>query len=397
MQKNHFMLTNGSIVLPNQLLDNHALIIKNDLIEAIIPDDDPQTQSIPQLDVQNRLITPGLIDIHIHGALGASFNQPTPESYATITAENARRGVTSLLATTATDTIENLVKCLEFVGWWMDREVEEIPTGANILGTHVEGPYFSLAQAGAQNPAQIRNPDDGTPAQLLAHADVIKLMTYAPELPGAVELTRELMQRGVVPAAGHSSAKEDEIRACMDEGLRHMIHIWSGQSTTVREGPWRKPGLLEVTLTDDTVTAEMITDNKHLPPTLMKLAYKCLGPDRLCIISDATSGAGLPEGSRFGIGGFEYEVHDGVGMLFDRTSFAGSTTLLNEMIPILIEVVGVPLVEAVRMATLTPARIIGVDKQKGSLAVGKDADIAIFNDDFTIAGVIIGGVWYTEL
>ena len=121
MLKNHFALTNGRITLPNQLLNKHTLVIKNGLIDAIIPDDNLATLSIPQIDVHNRLITPGLIDIHIHGALGASFNRPTPESYATITAENARRGITSLLATTATDTIENLVKCLEFVGWWMDR------------------------------------------------------------------------------------------------------------------------------------------------------------------------------------------------------------------------------------------------------------------------------------
>jgi N-acetylglucosamine-6-phosphate deacetylase len=179
----------------------------------------------------------------------------------------------------------------------------------------------------------------------------------------------------------------------MQAGLRHIIHIWSAQSTTVREGPWRKPGLLEVTLTYDGFTVEMIADNKHLPPTLMKLAYKCLGPDRLCIISDATSGAGLPEGARFRIGEMEYEVCDGVGMMLDRSAFAGSTTLLNQMIPILTEMVGIPLVEAVRMATLTPARVSGVDARKGSLAPGKDADIAIFETDFTAWRTMIGGRW----
>ncbi len=172
------------------------------------------------------------------------------------------------------------------------------------------------------------------------------MVSYAPELPGALELTSRLVELGIVPAAGHSSAKEEEVAAAIERGLRHMIHIWSAQSTTVREGPWRKPGLLEVSLTYDDLTVEMISDNKHLPPTLMKLAYKCIGPDRLCVISDATSGAGLPEGSRFRMGEMEYEVHDGVGMMFDRSCFAGSTTLLNEMIPVLVEHVGVPLPEA---------------------------------------------------
>ena len=137
----------------------------------------------------------------------------------------------------------------------------------------------------------------------------------------------------------------------------------------------------------------MICDNKHLPPTLMKLAYKCIGPDRLCVISDATSGAGLPEGSRFRMGEMEYEVHDGVGMMFDRSCFAGSTTLINDMIPVLIEHVSIPLAEAIRMASLTPARIIGVDDRKGSLEAGKDADIAVFDDDFTAWRTMIGGRW----
>ena len=159
------------------------------------------------------------------------------------------------------------------------------------------------------------------------------------------------------------------------------------------EGPRRKPGLLEVSLASDELTVEMICDNKHLPPTLMKLAYKCIGPDRLCVISDATSGAGMPEGSRFRMGEMEYEVHDGVGMMFDRSCFAGSTTLINDMIPVLIEHVGTPLIEAIRMASLNPARVIGVDDRKGSLEAGKDADIAVFDDDFTAWRTMIGGRW----
>jgi N-acetylglucosamine-6-phosphate deacetylase len=226
---------------------------------------------------------------------------------------------------------------------------------------------------------------------------VIKIMTYAPELPGALPLTTRLVKLGIIPAAGHSSAKEEEIVAAMARGLRHIIHIWSAQSTTVREGPWRKPGLLEASLTFADLTVEMISDNRHLPPTLMKLAYKCIGPDRLCAISDATSGAGLAEGSRFRMGEMDYEVRDGVGMMLDRSAFAGSTTLLNQMIPILHEVVGLPLVEAVRMTSLTPARIIGVDQRKGSLEPGKDADLVVFNDDFTAWRSMIGGRWvYSE-
>lgn len=381
-----YAIVNGRLVLPDQVVTGQALIVAGDRIEVLVPAStvDP---AVPQVDAGGRLVTPGLVDIHIHGAQGRTFNEPTVAAFTTITQTAAAHGITSLLATTATDDIENLVSSLALVERWMAEE----HAGAQILGAHVEGPYFNRAQAGAQDPAQIRTPDDGSPELLLLHQQVIRIMTYAPELPGTQPLTKRLVAAGIVAAAGHSAAREEDLQPHLDLGLSHMIHLWSGQSTTVREGPWRKPGLLEVALTDDRLTGEIIADGKHLPPTLMKLAYRCLGPDRLCAISDATSGAGLPEGARFRMGGLEYDVHDGVGMLLDRTAFAGSTTLLNQMLPILIEQVGIPLVEAIRMATLTPARVIGLANRKGSLAAGKDADIVIFNADFTPWRVIIGG------
>jgi len=386
MLATRYAIVNGRLVLPDQVLTGQALIIAGSQIEAVRPTAsiDP---TLPQVDAGGRLVTPGLIDIHIHGAHGRTFNEPSVAAFATITQTAAANGVTSLLATTATDDIENLVSSLALVERWMAEE----HAGAQILGAHVEGPYFNRAQAGAQDPAQIRTPDDGSPELLLRHQRIIRIMTYAPELPGTLPLTRHLVAAGIVAAAGHSAAREEDLKPHIELGLSHMIHLWSGQSTTVREGPWRKPGLLEVALTDERLTGEIIADGKHLPPTLMKLAYRCLGPDRLCAISDATSGAGLPEGARFRMGGLEYDVHDGVGMLLDRTAFAGSTTLLNQMLPILIDQVGIPLVEAVRMATLSPARVIGVDQRKGSLTAGKDADIVLFNDDFTPWRVLIGG------
>jgi len=381
-----FALTNGLIVLPTQVLRDQALVIDAGRIAGMVTPSDVSSD-LPQIDVGGRLITPGLIDIHIHGAFGYTFNDATTAAFATITQENARCGVTSLLATTTTDAIENLLAALERAQQWMAAP----QPSAQLLGVHVEGPYFSMAQRGAQDPAHIRNPDDGTVEQLLEYRDIIRILTFAPELPGALALVERLTMLGIMAAAGHSSAREEDVKPAIAAGLRHMIHLWSAQSTTIREGPWRKPGLLEVALTDERLTGEIIADGKHLPSTLMKLAYKCLGPDRLCAISDATSGAGLPEGARFRMGGMEYEVCEGVGMLFDRTAFAGSTTLLNQMVPVLTQQVGIPLVEAIRMATLTPARVIGVAGRKGSLEAGKDADIAVFNDDFTTWGVMIGG------
>jgi N-acetylglucosamine-6-phosphate deacetylase len=265
------------------------------------------------------------------------------------------------------------------------------------LGAHLESPYINVAQKGALDPHNLHLPDDGSSDVLLEHHDALKIFVLAPELPGALQLVSKLNDLGIVPAAGHSSAKDSDIRAAMRAGLRHVTHIWSAMSMVVREGPWRKPGLLESALTFDGLTVEMIADNKHLPPTLMKLAYKCIGADWLCAISDATSGAGLAEGAHFRMGDMEYDVHDGVGMMFDRSAFAGSTTLLNQMIPILTDVVGIPLVKAIQMTTLMPARVIGVHDRKGSIAPDKDADLAIFEDDFTVWRTMIGGRWaYTR-
>jgi len=386
--KGRFALTNGRVILPQEIVTGKAVVVEGKKIVGIA-DADSLGAEAEKVDVSGRYIGPGLIDIHTHGALDHTFNEPTVKAFASITEENATRGITSLLATISTAPIPDLVKCLAFSRQWMQEPHE----GSQVLGVHLEGPYFSLAQKGAQDPKNIRTPDDGTPDILLEHHDVMRIMTYAPELPGALDLTARLARLGIVPAAGHSSAKDEDVLAAIKVGLRHAIHIWSGQSSTVREGPWRKPGLLEATLVFDELTAEIIADNKHLPPTLMKLACKCIGSDRLCIVSDATSGAGMPEGARFRMGEMEYEVHDGVGMMLDRTAFAGSTTLVNQMVPILTDAVGIPLVEAVRMATLTPARVIGFGDRKGSLEAGKDADLAVFEEDFTAWRTMIGGQW----
>jgi N-acetylglucosamine-6-phosphate deacetylase len=388
-----FALVNGQVVLPERIAADLAVVITQPeaapaYISALLPENQ-LTAGIERLDVEARWISPGLIDLHTHGALGHTFNEPDDEAFTVILQENARRGVTSVLATVAAAPLDNLVQSLAFIRQWMAAP----QAGAQVLGAHLESPYIHPTQSGALDPGNLRSPQDGSAAHLLEFADVLRIMVVAPELPGAIDLVARLAQRGIIPAAGHCTARESDVLAAMQVGLRHVTHLFSAMSTTVREGPWRKPGLLETALVNPGLTVEMIADNKHLPPTLMKLAYRCIGAERLSIVSDATSGAGLPEGSRFRMGQMEYEVADGVGMMFDRSAFAGSTTLLNQMIPILTDVVGVPLPEAIRMASLNPARVLGLEQRKGSLEAGKDADLVIFNPDFSTWRVMIAGRW----
>ncbi|OGJ89264.1 MAG: N-acetylglucosamine-6-phosphate deacetylase [Candidatus Raymondbacteria bacterium RifOxyA12_full_50_37] len=381
-------LVNGRIVLSDKVVSDKAVIVEKGAIHSVV-EKNALPQSCEIIDADNRLICPGLIDIHTHGAMGYSFNQPSAGAWSKITRKHERNGITSLCATLVTASLPDLEKCFKFFQQYKDQLTE----GATILGLHLEGPYISPAMAGALNPKHIRTPNDGSAEIFLKYGELIRIFALAPELPGSADLARKLAKKGIVLAAGHSAAKEEEAAPVIRAGVRHITHIWSAQSTTVREGPWRKPGLLEVSLTYDTLTVEMIADNRHLPPTLMKLAYTCIGPDRLCAISDASTGAGLPEGSHFKIGDIDAEVNDGVAMLPDHSAFAGSTTLLNKMIPILVNAVSIPLHCAVRMASLTPARVLGIEKKKGSIESGKDADLVLFDDDFTAHRVMIAGTW----
>jgi N-acetylglucosamine-6-phosphate deacetylase len=381
-------LVGGHIVLPDRVVEGYAVVLEGEAIVDVVRAEEvgPDTA---RSDVGGAFVLPGLIDIHTHGGRGRLFNEADDTAWHTITTLQAEHGVTSLLATTMTAPLEELVAALAHAREWR----RAARGGARVLGVHVEGPYFARSQAGAQDPAHIRTPDDGTVADLLAYDDVIELMSYAPELPGALDLTRELRARGIVAAAGHSEARDSDVAAAMELGLRHAIHVWSGQSTTVREGPWRRPGLLEASLAFDGLTVEMIADGRHLPTTLMRLAYKAVGPDRLCLVSDATHGAGLAEGTDLLLGGLDIVVDSGVAMLRDGTAFAGSTSLLDRMLRVVTRELGVPLAEAVRMASLNPARVLGIDDRTGSLERGKDADLALFDHDLRPLRTMIGGEW----
>ena len=379
-------LLGGRLVLPAGVVDGQALLLRGGSIEAVAAEAE-LGEAVPRVDLGGAYVTPGLIDLHTHGALQASFLDGSDEAFARILEEQARHGVSGVLATTSTAPMAAILAALERTRAWLSGD----RPGARLLGAHVEGPYFAAAQAGAQDLTHLRNPDDGSVDELLAFADAIRLISFAPELPGAIELTRRAVALGIVAAAGHSEATDVELAECQAWGMRHVIHLWSGQSTTRRDGPWRRPGLLEATLASDGLSAELIADGKHLPPTLLRLAWRALGPNRACLVSDATPGAGLPEGAHFTLGEMTYEVADGVGMMPDRSGFAGSTTFLDGMLRVMTEQVGVPLAEAVRMASLTPARVIGLERRKGSLEAGKDADLALFEPDLTPRCTVIDG------
>ncbi|QFY05799.1 amidohydrolase family protein [Nonomuraea phyllanthi] len=379
------ILTGGRVLLPEGIRDDLDVVIADGRITSLPPRGTDHGAAVT--DLGGRLVTPGLIDLHVHGFAGACFDEGTDQGAAVLRGL-ARQGVTSAQASLVSASVERLAELLAGFAA-VDRTVEG---GAELLGVHLEGPFLAASQCGAHDPAVLRPPRAADVDLLLRHRDVLSMITLAPELPGAVEATGLLSGAGVVVAAGHSDARGDDLRAAVDAGLTHITHLWSGQSGTVRRGPWRIPGLLEESLAADHLTAEVIADGRHLPPALLEIARRCVG-ERLCVVSDGTPGTGLPRGARYRLGTVTCEVGDGVGLVVGADAFGGSTSALPDMLRHLTGDLGWPVPEAVAAATSTPARVLGLAGRKGTIAPGADADLAVFDDGFHPWATVLRGRW----
>lgn len=386
-----YALIGPEIITASSVLANHALIVNNETIEAILPHAELPSD-LPVKHVAGSYLTPGFIDIHIHGAAGLGYDQIRHDPIRKIGMHLLNNGTTTVLPTLASAPIPDLTAALEHLQEQASDAVHK-QESPRIAGAHLEGPYFSPAQAGAQDPAALREPADGSVDELLEHRDAIAMMSFAPELPGAIELTQRLVSANIVAAAGHTNGTAADLAACQDAGLSHVIHIVSGQSTTRREGPWRVAGMLEATLASDDLTVEIIADGKHLPVELMKMADRALR-GRLCAVSDATAGAGLDDGAQYEMGDMTYRVKDGVGMTLDGTSFGGSTTLISRMLPLLREALELSLPEAVAMVTTIPARAARLERV-GELTPGNWADLCVLDANLEPLAVALSGKWIT--
>lgn len=387
-QRQHAVIA-PRLALPDRIVEQHAVIVEDDRITAVIPIS-ALPEGISTRTFLHGLLAPGFVDIHAHGANGRGVNEGDEAAILDVGRSMLRAGVTTWLPTFASAPIEDLTRGLVAL-----RNVQSQGNIVRMPGAHLEGPYFSQSQRGAQSADCIRTPDDGSVDQLLEHADVIQMMSFAPELAGAIALTRRLVKEGIVAAAGHSDGNASHLVAAQDAGLSHVIHIYSGQSTTHREGAWRVPGMLEGTLASDHLTVEMIADGKHLPIELMRIAHRSLR-GRLCLVSDASPGAGLPDGAGYGMGTVQYVVEDGVGMTLDRASFGGSTTLLPTMLPIVSSSLGLEPAEAIAMVSDVPARAARLS-DVGRIAVGFRADFTLLSDRLEVLDTALGGRWDSEL
>lgn len=363
------LMADGRIAAATVVMDGPVL---TEVTTATVPDGGARV-----VDVGGRLVVPGLVDLHLHGAGGHSFENvrsPDADVVPLVLQHLARAGVTATFASLVSDDIAAMARRTRALD-----AVRRTPVagGAELLGVHLEGPFLAAAQCGAHEPSALRTPTRPDVQTLVAANPA--MVTIAPELPGAVDAVRAFADEGAIVAIGHSEAGPAQVRDAVGAGASHLTHLWSGQSTTTRSGPWRIPGLLEASLASDGLTAEVIADGKHLPPELLEIARRCLG-ERLIAVSDATEGAGMPEGFRYGLATVECEVREGVGMVVGQPAFGGSTTTLDGMLAHLCGDLGWPVPEVVAMLSTRPASIAGVGDRKGRLAAGYDADVLVLDE-----------------
>ena len=383
------VFTNGRIILTDRILDGYSVIVEDGVISDVTKGN---TAADKVVDLGGRYLAPGFIDMHTHGAGGHDFMDGTEEAIKGACMTHLSHGTTSIVPTTLTCLNSELFNFFEVY-----RKVKaDWHEGPNLLGIHLEGPFFNAAQAGAQDPKFLQLPtrENFMPILEAGGADIMRI-SVAVELEGALELGRELKKRGIIAAIGHSNATYAEVAKAVEAGYSFVTHLYSGMSALHRVGPYRVLGVVESAYLFDELGVEIISDGKHLPPELLRLIVKNKGIDNICLITDSMRGAGMPEGSRPKLGsltnGQETLIRDGVAMMPDLKAFAGSVCTTDRCVRTMYKLAGVSLPDAVRMMTANPARVLGIDGSKGTIAKGMDADLVVFDEDINISSVYVGG------
>jgi len=389
MNKQRLKIFNGKLITPHGIIPDGTVLITGDAITAI-SEKNIESNDAVEINAQGKYISPGFIDIHIHGGGGHDFMDANETAFLKIAETHARYGTTAMLPTTLTSTKEEMLQTLAVY----EVANQKNSNGAQFLGMHLEGPYFAMNQRGAQDPRYIRNPDPAEYKDILSRSSCIRRWSAAPELEGAIEFGKYVKSKNVLPAIAHTDAIYEDVIKAFENGYTLATHLYSAMSGVTRRNAFRYAGVIESAFIIDDMDVEIIADGAHLPAPLLKLVFKIKGTNHTALITDAMRAAGtdINESVLGNINnGLKVIVEDGVAKLPDRTSFAGSVATADRLIRTMIAMSEVSLTDAVKMITATPARILGVADRKGELAVGKDADIILFDDDINIAMTIIKG------
>ncbi len=374
---------NARLVLADRIVDRGWVLVENDLINAIgqgVPPDGHE-----RVDAKGLYLAPGFIDLHVHGGRGSDFLNAAPDAFLTAADFHLSGGTTSICPTAATATYDAFDSFLD--GW----ETAKSRSKARLLPVHLEGPHLAPSKAGAQDSKLMGPPGAEQREWILLRARSISQITIAPELPGALHLIDAMTRAGIIMSAGHTEASDEDMRAAVAVGLTKVTHLFNAMSTASKRGLFRQAGTLEFALADEKIFCELVADGFHVSPTLMKLAYRAKGPERIALVSDCLAGAGLPEGAKFQLGSVRCKVGPGYGMLEDESALSGSLAQMIDLVRIMTLQGEVRLFDAVRMASLTPATILGIDERFGSIQSDKTADLVLFDDRFAVQRVWIAG------
>lgn len=384
------LIQNGKIVRPDSV-ELSDVRIDNGIISEIAPHLTP-CENEKVIDATGYYITPGFVDIHTHGGYGYDFMDCTDVAFDKALSFHRDNGTTTVVPTSCTAPKEQIIAFLDFARRYIKTSDKKT---ANVYGVHLEGPYLSVKNRGAQKLEELADPLKDDYSYMLEYADVIKTVTISPELEGAGKMTKALSEKGIMVSGGHDDGIYPEFMPAIENGMRHATHLYCAMSELRFKDGVRNVGLREYVLTDDNITAELIADNKHITPELARMIIRAKGADKVCVVSDTLRCAGMPnDGKLYQLGSGEgaqmVRVNDGVATLADGSRFAGSITCVRQMVKNLIDA-GIPLCDAVRMGTYNPAKIMGIDGVVGSLEENKQADICILNNDFELLKVFFDG------
>ena len=383
-------IINANVVLPDQILPGGVCCYTDGLIDYIGNSVLGFVDEI--IDADGAFLLPGFIDIHCHGGLGLDFTDGSIEDMIKIADFHLSHGTTTLVATTMTAAWGTLYSALDKFAQ-LYREGKQL----TIHGVHMEGPWFNPAQCGAQDTSTMDLPDPEKLKALAEKYPFLERVSAAPELPNGLEFGRMGADLGIVVSAGHTDAVFDEIIAAADNGYTLMTHLYSGMKLTERKKMYRVAGAVEGGLYDERLYVELIADGKHLPTNLLRMVHKIKGTEKICLITDATRGAGLPEGTKFYSEKdptcVAYYIEDGISKLQDGTGFAGSVATTDRLLQVMHKDAGISLVSVSRMMSGVPAKIMGYT-DRGTIEIGKRADLVLLSQDLNVNTVIFGGDKY---
>ena len=380
-------IINARILTPQGWLkDGSVLIRDNKILE--VTNCDLAIIGAKLIDAKGMYIVPGGVEIHVHGGGGRDFMEGTEEAFRTAIKAHMQHGTTSIFPTLSSSTIPMIRAAAETTEKMMAEP------NSPVLGLHLEGHYFNMAMAGGQIPENIKDPDPEEYIPLLEETHCIKRWDAAPELPGAMQFGKYITAKGVLASVGHTQAEFEDIQTAYEAGYTHATHFYNAMPGFHKRKEYKYEGTVESIYLIDDMTVEIIADGIHLPKPLLQFVYKFKGADKIALCTDAMRGAGMPDGESI-LGslanGQKVIIEDGVAKMPDRSAFAGSVATTNRLVRTMVQLANVSLINAIRMMTLTPARILHIDKSKGSLESGKDADIVIFDNQINIIHTISEG------